>query len=278
LLRLKYSLDLVLAALFSLLLIAVVFTGWVPARVAVGVPFLIFIPGHALLAAFFPDRERLDLSDRLAYGVGLSLALVILDGLLLNYVWKLDVYPLLISLEAITLPLLFIAWRRRVSLPEHMRLSFSLGGINGEGSFWDFLLVTMLSLALVGAGAVAWWVGYSNVQPYSEFYLLGAQGQAADYPQSLQVGQPGQVTLVVANHQRQSFSYEIKAVLPGSVSFDGVAEDQLELTVDDGQKVSYNISFSFDQAGPAQKIEFDLYVNGTSTAYLRTYLKLEVTG
>jgi uncharacterized membrane protein len=72
-LKLKYSLDLVLAALFSLLLIPVVFTDSLAARLAIGVPFLLFVPGHALLAAFFPDRERLSAVERLAYAVGSSI-------------------------------------------------------------------------------------------------------------------------------------------------------------------------------------------------------------
>jgi uncharacterized membrane protein len=83
-LKLKYNLDLGLAALFSLLLIpAVVFTPSLAARVTLGVPFLLFIPGYAIVAAFFPCRTRLSAVERVAYAVVLSMALVMLNGLLL---------------------------------------------------------------------------------------------------------------------------------------------------------------------------------------------------
>jgi uncharacterized membrane protein len=126
-LKLNRNLDLIVAALFSLLLIpAVVFTTSLVARVTLGVPFLLFIPGYSLVSALFPGRTRLSPVERLAYGLALSIAIVMLDGLLLNYVWKIDVFPLLISLEGLTLSIIAVAWLRRRKLAEDERMHFKL--------------------------------------------------------------------------------------------------------------------------------------------------------
>ncbi len=277
--KLKYNLDLGLAVLFSLLLIpAVVFTSSLAARVALGVPFLLFIPGYAIVTAFFPGRTRLSAVERLTYSVVLSIALVMLDGLLLNYVWRIDVYPLLISLEGLTLPVLTIAWRRRHNLPEDERMTFNLMGPRPKMAVVDKLLITLLVLVITGAGGVAVYAGIKNTQPYSEFYLLGAAGKAADYPQNLAVGQQGQLTLVLTNHEKLDVAYTIRIVQEDGHAFiDGNEQNEISFILTNGQKQSYAVSFSFDAAGAGQKLEFDLYKGNDSEIYLRTYLRVDVS-
>ena len=277
--KLKNNIDLTLAALFSLLLIpAVVFTHSLAARVSLGVPFLLFIPGYVLLAAFFPDRSRLSAVERMAYSVVLSIALVMLDGLALNYFWTIDIYPLLISLESLILPVLAVAWLRRRNLAKDERMPSDRAEPGPKMAFADILLTILLVLALIGAGGVAVYTGIKSQQPYSEFYLLGAGGKAADYPQNLAVGQQGQFTLVLANRERQAVSYTIKiSQQDGHTFIDGSEQSPTSITLANGQKQSYAVSFSFDTAGAGQKLEFDLYKGDGAEVYLRTYLKVDVS-
>jgi len=278
-LRLKYNLDLALAALFSLLLIpAVVFTDSLAARVTLGVPFLLFIPGYALVAAFFPGRTRLSAVERLAYSAVLSIALVMLDGLLLNYVWTIDVYPLLISLEGLTLPVLTIAWMRRRDLIEDERMTFNRAESRPATAIIDKILMGVLVLALVAAGATAVYAGIKNTQPYSEFYLLGVVGKAADYPQKLAVNENGQLTLVLTNHEKQTVAYIVKIIQgDGHTLIDGNKQNEIRVTLARGQKQSYAVSFSFEAAGTGKKLEFDLYKDGSTEVYLITYLRVDVS-
>ena len=73
------------------------------ARYVFGSVFVLFLPGYSLIRALFGSRE-LDSIERLALSVGLSLALVPLAGLLLNYSpWGIRTAPVTLSLLALTL-------------------------------------------------------------------------------------------------------------------------------------------------------------------------------
>lgn len=56
-----------------------------PIRVLLALPLVLFIPGYSLIAALFPTDEDLDLIERIALSFGLSIAVVPLIGLGLNY-------------------------------------------------------------------------------------------------------------------------------------------------------------------------------------------------
>ena len=65
--------------------------------------FVLFLPGYSLIKALFSSNE-LDNIERLALSVGLSLALVPLVGLLLNYTpWGIRTIPVTFSLLVLTL-------------------------------------------------------------------------------------------------------------------------------------------------------------------------------
>ena len=277
--RLKHNLDLELAALFSLLLIpAVLLTDSVAARVALGVPFLLFIPGYAMLAAFFPGRARLAAVERLAYSVALSIAIVILDALLLNYVWEIDTFPLLITLESLTLPVIIIAWLRRRSLPQDEGRGPNEVEQKTKMPAADKILTGLLAVALIGAGVSAVYAGIRNAQPYSEIYLLGAGGKAADYPQNLSVGQEGQLTLVLINHEKETVSYTIKIVQEGGLTLiNGAERNEISVTLANGQQQNYAVAFSFDAPGTGKKLEFDLHKGDSTEVYLKTYLRVDVS-
>jgi len=73
------------------------------ARYLFGSIFMLFLPGFSIIKALF-GRKELDNIERLALSVGLSLALVPLAGLLLNYTpWGIRTTPVTLSLLALTL-------------------------------------------------------------------------------------------------------------------------------------------------------------------------------
>jgi hypothetical protein len=73
------------------------------ARYVFGSVFVLFLPGYSLIRALFGSKE-LDNIERLALSIGLSLALVPIAGLLLNYSpWGIRTAPVTFSLLALTL-------------------------------------------------------------------------------------------------------------------------------------------------------------------------------
>lgn len=83
-------------------------------RWVLGAVFVLFIPGYVTVEALFPKGRELDGVERFALSVGLSLALVPLIGLLLNYTpWGIRLTPIVISLVAFTIGVAALGVARR---------------------------------------------------------------------------------------------------------------------------------------------------------------------
>jgi hypothetical protein len=97
--------------------VAIVFTvpedfyPWSYLRNALGVIFVLWLPGYTFIKALFPvqvpiktSTQNLDTIERIALSLGMSIALVPIVGLLLNYTpWGIRLTPIVLSLFALTL-------------------------------------------------------------------------------------------------------------------------------------------------------------------------------
>ncbi|MEM4344140.1 MAG: DUF1616 domain-containing protein [Candidatus Nitrosocaldus sp.] len=78
---------------------------WSIVRIVVGGAFVLFIPGYALVQLLFPSRE-MDIIERVALSIGLSVAVVPLTGFLLNYSpWGIRLDPIVASMSALSIAL-----------------------------------------------------------------------------------------------------------------------------------------------------------------------------
>ena len=101
------------AVVASLALISVTSGVGIYLRSAFGGILVLFLPGYALVEALYPKRE-LDELTTFALSIGLSLALVAITGLLLNYTpLGIKLVPIAISLAGFTLVLLLVALTRK---------------------------------------------------------------------------------------------------------------------------------------------------------------------
>ena len=92
---------------------------FVYSRYFFGAVSVLFIPGYALIEALYPKKEDLDGLERLALSIGLSLALVPLVGLLLNYTpWGIRLDPIVVSLSSLDIALILIGAYRKESYIE----------------------------------------------------------------------------------------------------------------------------------------------------------------
>ncbi len=79
-------------------------------RYILGTLFILWLPGYAFIKALFPTQapiktnsKDLDTIERIALSLGMSLALVPITGLLLNYTpWGIRLTPIVLSLLALT--------------------------------------------------------------------------------------------------------------------------------------------------------------------------------
>ncbi len=82
------------------------------ARMVLGLVLVLFIPGFAMVYALFQDDEIDDI-ERIALSFGLSICIVVFDGLALNYIWNLTLLPIVLSLSLISGVFTLIGYLRR---------------------------------------------------------------------------------------------------------------------------------------------------------------------
>ena len=97
--------------------VAVVFTvpedfyPWSYLRNALGIIFVLWLPGYTVIKALFPTQvpiktstENLDNIERVALSLGMSIAIVPIIGLILNYTpWGIRLTPIVLSLFALAI-------------------------------------------------------------------------------------------------------------------------------------------------------------------------------
>jgi len=103
----------VVSVLLSMGLISVTSGAALYLRYVFGSVLVLFLPGYSLIEALYPKRE-LDELTRFALSIGLSLALVPLVGLVLNYTpFGIRLVPVTASIAGLTLVLLVYALFRK---------------------------------------------------------------------------------------------------------------------------------------------------------------------
>ena len=96
----KYPADIIICMIWSIILLPIVLLKIDDTlRIIIGLPFILFIPGYILVFALFPTKTSIDIIERIALSFGLSIAIVPLIGLGLNYtIFGIRLEPILFSI------------------------------------------------------------------------------------------------------------------------------------------------------------------------------------
>jgi uncharacterized membrane protein len=265
-LRIKLESGLLVINIFAIILILVISLFPTSAvRIVLGIPFVLFFPGYVLMIALYPRKTGLDGITLVALSLDLSLVVVILIGLILNYTpFGIRLESVLYSTFAFILTMSLIGWLRlRNLLPSERRdISFILSRPSLGKCQIEKTLSIILILVVVGAfGMAVYAIAAPKVgQQFTEFYILGPDGKADSYPQEIQLGEPGKVLVGVVNHEYETVTYRIEVTIDGNknLEIDGITLPQ------DG-KWEDIVSFTPQIAGDSLKVEFILYKNAETT-------------
>jgi uncharacterized membrane protein len=278
-LNINFKQDLLAINIWSILLIFVIFL-WPTSvfRYILGLPFVIFIPGYSLIAALYPRQESQSGIGRIALSFGLSLAVVPLIGLALNYTtWGITLNTILFSQTAFIAIMSTVSWWKRRRLMEHERfhIEFTIGfsGLWGPG-FLNKALTIGLAAAVIGTCAT---VAYVAAHPktgekFTEFYILNTEGKAENYPANMTPGETAEVTVGIVNHEYTISEYRVT-----------VMSDNIQLakagpvTLAHDEKWEGIVPFLCNVTGK-EKVEFFLFRDDGTEPYLeplRLWIEVE---
>ena len=130
-------------------------------------------------------------------------------------------------------------------------------------------LVVALLAALGGIVYLA--ITPQTSEKFTEFYLLGSQGKAENYPQQVALGANVDVIIGVINHEYQPAIYRVK------ITINGVRNKEISVgTLAHEQKWEQGVSFVAQTPGDKQKVEFWLYKDNEVEPYLQDPLRLYI--
>jgi uncharacterized membrane protein len=276
----KYDiLHLMLLSFSSLALSLLEFSAQFPAflqpfRILLGALQVLFITGYFLQLLVFPRSENLNSFERIGLSIGLSIALLAPTAVALEF-FNLSLRPqvLAFSHHLLTALLAFVAFMRRFTIEEESRayLSFELGALSlgtHKNRLIAFVFGLIVSAFLV---AMAMVVLQGPAKFDTEFYMLGTEGLAEDFPPELHLNELIELTAAVVNTEGQSVTYRIE-VLSNDVVLAEIDSFQLE----NGGSKEIALSFPATTLGNDQLFEIRLFREGNPDPYRQLELWLNV--
>ena len=299
----KQHLDIALVLLFSAILILLILVFPIDVfRIIMGLTFVLFFPGYAFISALYPRKTELSGIERFTLSAVMSIAVVPLLGLMLNFTpWGIRLYPILIILIGFIIVMSVIAISRRSRLAANERFTFTLAlsfmerissGNNSGPSIapehippslkpispskigWLNKVLSIFFVIAIIASLISLYYVVSTPktgEKYSEFYILGIDGTANNYPKQIKLGENVHVLVGIINHEQAVTSYRI------IVNTDNIPSIEIPLIVlDKDQKWEQQIAFMPSRIGPNQKVAFVLYRGESDTPYLTLHLWIGV--
>jgi uncharacterized membrane protein/LysM repeat protein len=287
--------EFVVFALLGLLLLGLIALGveGLPAplpllRLFLGLFFVLFVPGYALQAALFPSRGAraeasgggLDGPERLALSFGLSVAVIPPLALILDRLpWGIRLWPIVFGETFVFVTCSAVAlWRRR-RLPPVERFVLQID-VDPRG-WWAAqdrisrvlygILAAALLVALFSAAAII--LLPKPGEQFTEFYILGPEGLAENYPRQAAPGESLTVTAGIANREGVAAEYRIE-VRAGELLIGQAGPLRLE----DDEVWEGPIHYALAEPGDDQEVHFLLFRDGGGEPYRSLRLWINIKG
>jgi uncharacterized membrane protein len=110
-------------------------------------------------------------------------------------------------------------------------------------------------------------------EKFTEFYILGPEGKAEDYPQQVMLGADVDITIGVVNHEYQAAAYRLEI----ATTINGAMNKEINVgTLAHEQKWEQEVSFVAQSVGDNQTVEFWLYKDSVVEPYRQARLYINV--
>jgi uncharacterized membrane protein len=275
-------LSLVTLIIVNIPILGVAFFRWI-----FGLVLIVFSPGYILLAALFPGKKDLGVIERAALSVGLSVILVGIIGLFLNYAgFGIRLEPICVSITVFVGICSFIGYWRRKQLPRSESLAISFSHLSADARSVFFAshdsrnekIVGIILIALILLSSTV--IGYLILAPsegehVTEFYILSPQGNIGGYPTHLSVGQPQQYTVGISNHENMPMTYQMVVNLDSNATTTTLYKTNITLL--NGQTSQQKVNVTPDRPGTNMRLDFLLLTDDSTSPYREVYLWTNVT-
>ena len=134
------------------------------------------------------------------------------------------------------------------------------------------LSIILIIVLIIAVAATIYIVVFPQPgEKFTEFYILGANGKAADYPTNLTAGESGNVTIGIVNHEYTNTTYHLVVKINQTI-----LEDE-NITLTNNEKKEIPFTFKLHE-GNNRKLEFLLYkLPDTQNVYRSLYMYINVT-
>jgi uncharacterized membrane protein len=230
----KYPVDIILCILWSLILLLLVLFGVKgPMRIIFGLPFVFFAPGYILLIALFPEKKSetgINNIERFIFSIGISIAIVSLIGLLLNYTpWGIRLEPVILILSIFIFsvgPIAIIRWNARAE-EERFRIFPIFLFSKFKSRFDKPVNIIFAVLIIIPIILVIYTISIPKAgEEFTEFYVLGPTGTMERYPQNLSLGENATVIIGIFNHEYRTINYQVGIWLVNQSTYYNTTEDK----------------------------------------------------
>lgn len=265
--------DIALILLLHGIMILMILSGLLPAlRAFLSLVCLLFAPGYTTLALLYPDGKGIDRTERFGLSPIVSIAVLIPLGLLLNYsAWglRLDAllgvftgYSALVGGGAL--------WRRSHLDPT---IQFALPAIQSGRAFRRILpLILIICVSSIAVwGFLESLVAESGGERYTEFYLLGSDGMADQYPKQAAAGEPFPLIVGIINHEQKTVLYHVVLM-----EMDGRLQRIADVTLESGQTWEQPCMVTLSELGEKSKVNLLLFREEDSNPYRSLQLWISV--
>lgn len=267
----KLSSDLLFVTVWTLLTATFVLTPVLSEsyiRTILGIPMVLFIPGYVLIAALFIKKADLESVERIALSFGLSIAVVPLLGLILNFTFGIRLIPILLSLVIWTIALIIITEYRRQKVSKEERFTVIYNPIQSiktelkePMTKTDKILTIILILtAIIAVGMIYYVITTPKIgEKFTEFYVLDSNGKADNYQTQLKIGEDATYLLGISNHEYGVVNYTLNIAMNNDTL---ITQD---IMLAHNQTWEQNTIIQTKIVGTNMKLEFLLFKEGNFT-------------
>lgn len=284
-----HDIRLILAAALVLIgLIALEQWLWflAPVRLVLGFIFVLYVPGYCMQAALFVRKDDLDNIERFGLSLSLSVAVVPILAFILDRLPSgLFLWPLVFANLLTVLLFSAMALWRRVRVPANER--YAPTPVFRPRQSWQSLqpiekriyqaaavLGTILLVTFVWVFAVP-----SNDEFMTEFYILGAEGQAESYPRNPTVNEALDVTMGIVNRERTPQTYRVEVWVTWAWDPDAWWTQVAEvgpLPLERGERLEQPLTWEMPWDADDVQVYFWLYREGDEEPYRELLLWMDV--